>query len=910
MKKPDRYFAFLLRRLPASFRDRHGRELGALLDEMKEDLGPTPSKITLLRLYLAVTWDLLSQSPLSRPEPTPGAHEERQARGVGTKGTSLDGIGMDLKQAIRSLLHAPTYTIVALATLILGIGANAAIFSVVDAVLFRPPANVQDPEDLVAIYTSDFSGPEFGSSSYPDLVDFIAGAPALEAASGVRSGSANVVDDRGVTRILSTESVSGDYFDMLGATPFSGRWFTDEEGRWDSGASVAVLGHGTWSRMFGSDPAILGSQLRISGHSITIVGIAPPSLGSGGVIPALLPDLWLPPATEALMNGDSHFVTRRNRGRLIRGRLADGVTIETLQGQLDAVAAALHSEYPEAWTDVRGESRRVSVTPEGIPPEASGLVALFTALLVSAVVLLLLIACANVATITLVRGSGRHREIAVRSSLGASRGRVARHAVVESFLLGAVGGAGGLGLAWLLARVVSSTRITVFNDSVAFDLSVGPRVLAFSLAVTVLTMIAVGLLPALKAYRVDIAAILNSDGSTLGRGRRLSARNALVVAQVSVSLVLLVGGGLFIQSVRAAARWDVGFETEDVASVSLSLAPEGYGPEEAMRFFAELRSRIEARPDVERTALANRLPLGGSVQRRGVAVGGYTPAAGEDMEFDFYRVSAGFFETLGMAIEEGRAFDLRDVAGAPPVAIVNEAFAERFWRGQDPLGGTMRFGGTGGVDAVVVGIVADANYRTIGEEALPAFFASLDQRPSAEATLLARVGPGRAPALLAEIRNELRAIDPNVPIGSLRTMSDVVAGRLLPQRIGALLLVTAGGLGALLSMMGLYGVIAYLVSQRTREMGVRMALGASAEVVIRMVLGRGLALAAIGVVIGLAAAVGVTRFLESLLFGVAPTDPIVFSLAATGVIAASLLAMYMPARRAASVDPATTLREE
>ncbi|MCH7892064.1 MAG: ABC transporter permease, partial [Gemmatimonadetes bacterium] len=508
MKKPDRYFAFLLRLLPASFRDRHGRELGALLDSMKEDLGPSPSKITLLRLYLAVTWDLLWQSPLSRPEPTPGAHEERRARGVSRKRTPLDGIGLDLKQAIRSLLHAPTYTIVALVTLILGIGANAAIFSVVDAVLFRPRANVQDPEGLVSIYTSDFSGPQFSSSSYPDLVDFIAGAPALEAASGVRSGSGNVEDDRGVTRILLAELVSGNYFDMLGATPFSGRWFTDEEGRWDSGAPVAVIGHGTWSRMFGSDPAILGSQLRISGHSITIVGIAPPSMGSGS-IPALLPDLWLPPPTEVLMNGESHFVGRGNRGRVIRARLADGATIETLQAQLDAVAAALASEYPRFWTDVRGETRRVTVTPDmrGMTPEDSVQAALVAALLVSAVVLLLLIACANVATITLVRGSRRHREIAVRGALGASRGRVARHAVVESLLLGAVGGAGGLGLAWLLARVVSGIRFGPPGDSVAVDLSVGPRVLAFSLAVTVLTMIAVGLLPALKAYRVDIAAM-------------------------------------------------------------------------------------------------------------------------------------------------------------------------------------------------------------------------------------------------------------------------------------------------------------------------------------------------------------------------------------------------------------------
>ncbi len=902
MKKPDRYFAFLLRLLPASFRDRHGRELGSLLDQMKEDLGPSPSKITLLRLYLAVTWDLLWQSPLSRPEPTPGGHEERRARVVSRKRTSLDGIGLDLKQAIRSLLHSPTYTIVALVTLTLGIGANAAIFSVVDAVLFRPRANVQDPEGLVSIYTSDFSGPQFGSSSYPDLVDFIAGAPALEAASGVGLGSRNVEDDRGVTRILLAEFVSGDYFDMLGATPFSGRWFTDEEGRWDSGASVAVIGHGTWSRMFGSDPAILGSQLRLEGQSITIVGIAPPSMGSAPN-PALLPDLWLPPATEALIGGESQFVTRGSRGMRILGRLADGATIETLQAQLDAVAAALASEYPRLWTDVRGATRRVTVTPDmrGMPPEASGLVALFVALPVSAVVLLLLIACANVATITLVRGSRRHREIAVRGALGASRGQVARHALVESLLLGAVGGAGGLGLAWLLARVVSSTSITVFNESVAVDLSVGPRVLAFSLAVTVLTMIAVGLLPALKAYRVDIAAMLRSDGSTLGRGRWLSARNVLVVAQISVSLVLLVGGGLFIQSVRAAVSWDHGLETEDVATASLSLAPEE---------FAQLRSRIEARPDVERTALANRLLLTGGGQRTRVGVGGYTPEAGEDMEIDYFRVSAGFFETLGMAIVEGRAFDLQDVAGAPPVAIVNEATAERFWRGRNPLGGTIRFFGTGGVDAVVVGIVADANYRTIGEEVRPAFFSSLDQRPSTSATLLARTAPGRAPALLAEIRNELRAIDPDVPIDDLRTMSDVVADALLPQRIGALLLVAAGGLGVFLSMMGLYGVIAYLVSQRTREMGVRMALGASAGGIIRMVLGRGLTLAAIGVVIGVAAAVGVTRFLESLLFGVDPTDPIVFSLAATGVIAVSLLAMYMPARRAASVDPATTLREE
>jgi predicted permease len=390
------------------------------------------------------------------------------------------------------------------------------------------------------------------------------------------------------------------------------------------------------------------------------------------------------------------------------------------------------------------------------------------------------------------------------------------------------------------------------------------------------------------------------------RWRALGTRNALIVAQVSASLVLLVGAGLLIRSVRSATSVDVGFAVVDVATLSLDLGPEGYGPEEARMLFDRLATRIGSRPEVEQVALIDLLPLT-SERRRSVQIAGHTPATGEDMEFDYFVVGPGLLETMEMPLVEGREIDEGDTETAATVFLVNESFARRFWPGRSPLGEQMT---AARMQGAVVGVVADADYRSIGETPRPAFFMSLAQFPRARATLVARTAPDAAPGLLAAIRDEVRAIDPSLPIASLRTMSDVLAAEILPQRVGAVLLLAAGGVGLFLSVLGLYGVIAYLVSQRTREMGVRMALGATTPGIVRMVLSRGLVLSLAGVGIGTVAALVGTRFLRSFLYTVDPADPLVFGVTVVAVVAVSALAAYVPARRAATTDPTVALRSE
>jgi predicted permease len=854
----------------------------------------------LARVWLAAVRDVVQQSVrlrLSgggrRREPTPFA-------------TRVEVFFLDLRHATRSLLRAPLYTVVALVTLALGIGTNTAIFSAIDAVLFRPPAHVIDPEELVTIYTSDYSGPAYGASSYPDFEDFVAGTPALEEASTVTVQPVNIPDDDGVTRVLMAELVGPGYFQMLGALPFRGRWFTEEENAWDSGSLVAVLGHGTWTRMFGADPGILGRQFRVSGQILTVVGVAPPGMGGGGLVPAMVPDLWLSPSSGALIGGDDAFDTRGDRGWLIRARMADGATIEQVDQQLQAVAATLYATYPAAWTDVNDESRRVTVTPDArMFPQLAGPVVIASSLLTALMGLILLIACANLATLALVRGARRARELAVRSALGAGRARLARQVLMEAGLLAALGGVGGLGLAFLATRMLEAVRPSFADVALSIDLSAGPRVLLFSLGVTALAMIAVGLLPALSASRPELVSMLKGD-TLAARWRTLGLRNVLIIAQVSASLVLLVGAGLLVRSVRSATAVDVGFAVDDVATLTLDLGPEGYEAEEARALYARLATRIQARPEVEGVGLVDVLPLT-STRRRSVQVAGYTPATGEDMEFDFFAVGPGFLETMRMPVLEGRGVDEGDTEGAPTVYLVNESFAQRFWPGRSPIGEQMTSARRQGT---VVGVVADADYRSIDEPPRAAYFVSLGQFPATRASLVARTAPSAAAALLGEMRDEVRAIDTSLPIANLRTMSDVLAAELLPQRLGALLLLIAGGVGLFLSVLGLYGVIAYLVSQRTREMGVRMALGATGPGIVRMVLSRGLALSLVGVGLGTAVALAGTRFLESFLFSVSPVDPLVFGVTAAAVVGVSALAAYVPARRAATTDPTVALRAE
>ena len=444
--------------------------------------------------------------------------------------------------------------------------------------------------------------------------------------------------------------------------------------------------------------------------------------------------------------------------------------------------------------------------------------------------------------------------------------------------------------------------------SISLDLGVDGAVLLFSIGVTMVTVVAVGLLPALRASRPDLVTDLKEGGDGAGTARHsFSLKNLLVVAQISASLVLLVGAGLFLKSLQSAMRVDVGFEPDGLSTVALSLAREGFSLEEAELFFAQLNERVAALPGVESTALADALPLTiAAGRRRGVGIPDYTPLEGEDMEYQFFTVSPGYFATLQSPLRSGREFTAEDRADGAPAVIVNEAFAQHFWPGEDPLGKLVTLGGN---DAQVVGLAANASYRTLSEETREAFFTPLAQNPSAAQTLIAPTAPDHAEDLLGPIRSEVLAMNSRLPISSLRTMNEAIASTLLPQRIASWLLSIAGGLGLLLASVGLYAVMSFLVAQRTREVGVRMALGATRRDVVRMVVRQGLSLAVAGSVFGLLLAGGVTRFLESLLYGVSALDAGVFVAMPLTALLVAGVASFVPAWRAASVDPAITLRE-
>ena len=794
-------------------------------------------------------------------------------------------------------------------TLALGIGATTAIFSLVNAVLLRPPAHVVHPEELVSVFTSDYSGPPYGTSSHPDFEAFREDTPALAAAVSVDPWVLNMAGDDGLVRSHITEFVSGNYFEMLGVPMSLGRGFIPEEGDFASGLGVVVVSHGFWTRELGSDPGAVGRTLRLSGHTLTVVGVAPEAFV--GSLPAVSTEFWAPPATESLIRGEETFRQRGDRGTFIRARLAPGATVESAQQQLTTLASRLQEQYPRQWTDVRGDTRRITVVPDArLPPQMKGAVNGFAALLLAVVGIVLLIACANVANLTLARAIARGREIAIRVSMGAGRGRVVRQLLTESALLGLVGGVAGLAMAWFLVGLAGSLK-PVAGVAVTVDLGIDGRVLAVSVAVTLLTVMAVGLVPALRASCPDLVSSLK-DGAeaSAGRFRWFHLRNLLVLAQVSASLVLLVGAGLFLKSLRAAVSVDPGFTVDGIAAVSLDLEPEGYSRQDALRFFEALRARLDGRADVLGTGIIDALPMTlGAGKRSGVSITGYTPGEGEDMEFQYFALGDGLVEALGMHLVAGRTFTAAEAEDAPLTVLVNRSFADRFWPGESALGKTLTWNGDN--PAEVVGVLEDAMYRSLTDTDRPAYFIPVGQRPSASLTLVARTDPALVDELLATMKDEVRAADPRLTgISSLQSMQDAIAFTLLPQRIASGLLSLAGGLGLLLATVGLYGVMSFLVERRIREVGLRMALGARAADVVGMVVGRGLRVAAAGAVVGLALAAVVTRFLASQLFGVSPLDLSVFAVMGLGAMSVAAVACSIPARRAASVDPAVALREE
>jgi putative ABC transport system permease protein len=826
----------------------------------------------------------------------------------------MHGLAMDARLAARRLGASPGFALAAVLSLGLGIGAVTTLASLVQAVLLRP-LPVAEPERVVAVYTSDYSGPSHGASSYPDYLDF--------RASGIFDGLVAYemaplgLAAEGVSARAWAEFVTGDYFATLGIPVARGRALAPGDDR--AGAPpVAIVSHALWRRLLGGDPSVVGRAVTLSGRPFTVVGVAAP--GFSGLTRGLAMDVWVPMASRPLLGADPRALeSRGSRSLMLLGRLAPGLPPAAAEARLRTLAQSLREAHPLEWADVRQETRRIALLPEWqarLSPMLAGPVQLFLALLGAIAALVLLAACANVASLFLARLVRRRREVAVRLSLGAGRGRLVRQFLAETLLVALLGGVLGTLLAYAATGAIASARLPL-PLPVALDVQPDPRVLAFALSVSLLTGVALGLLPALAAARTDVLPGLK-DGAParLGRGR---LRGAFVVAQVALSLVLVCGAFLVLRGLGRAAAIDPGFDGAPVLAVPVDLVLSGYDEAGTVGFEARVRERAGAVPGVTAVALSANVHLDPlSTVRRGITVEGYARGADEDMEVHAAAVGAGFFQALGLPLVRGRGFTEADRPGAPPVAVVNETFARRYWPGQDPLGRRLSTSGPQGPFLEVVGVARDAKYGTLGEDPRAFFYVAFAQdhrfvRSIGEfvpATVLVRTSGGDPRAHAAAVQQAVQDVDPQVSLSPVRPFADLVGLSTLPSRIAGAVLLAFGALGLGLAALGLSGVVAQSVGQRTREFGVRVAIGARRGQIVRLALDEGLRLVAVGLVLGLGLGLALARLASSLLFGLSTVDPVTFVGAPALLLCVAVGAAWVPARRASRVDPVACLRSE
>jgi predicted permease len=812
----------------------------------------------------------------------------------------------DVRQGLRLVAGHPAFTAVAVLSLAIGIGANTAIFSLVDALLLRP-LPVERPAELAAVYTSDFSGPAYGASSFLDYLEFRERTDIFRGLAAFGPLLANIVAGQNSER-ASGSFTTGNFWEVLGVGPLRGRVYGPPEDT--IGANpVAVLSDRFWRRL--GEPAVeLNGRISINGHAFTVIGIAPGEFS--GLLPFGAVDFWVPAATLHQLRPDPNpLVSRGSRGSLVVGRLAPGVSRDQAQAAFTVLAGQLAAAYPDAWLDVRRQPRRLTLAPATrVTPMIRGSVAGFLALLMAIVGLVLLIACANVANLLLARAGARRREIAVRISLGASRGRLVRQLITESLVLSVLAGASGIILASWIVNAVSAFRPPIALP-VPLDPSLDSGVLLFALALSLATGLLFGLAPALVSTRSDVVTSLKSDAAGAGRRRRMPLGHGLVMLQVAFSLLVLVAAGLLIRTLQQSQAVRLGFDPENVATARIDLTGSGsLTPERIIQTLQAIVDRLSALPNVSRASLATIVPLGLGASRRSVTVEGYQPQPGEDIERHFNVVSPGYFETMAIRIVRGRAFSDDDRVGSPPVAIVNETFARRFWNGDDPIGKRISMRGARGPWMEIVGITEDGRYVSVLDETLPYVFVPIWQNPSPAAVVHVRTATGHPAGIIPLIRDSIHDLQPSLPVFEAGPLADLTGIGLLPHRLAASWLGLFGGVALLLSAIGLYGVLGHAVSLRRREIGVRLAIGATPRAILALVLSQGMRVVLAGLAVGLGSALIAMRLLASMLYEVSPSDPLTFGLTTALLLLVALAASYLPARRAARLDPIRILRQE
>jgi predicted permease len=822
--------------------------------------------------------------------------------------TWIQDLAQDIRYGFRILRKNPGFTAAAVITLGLGIGVNAAIFSIVNAVLFKS-LPVREPKELVDVYTTEHGEFfEYAPMAYPDYEDFRDQNRTLAGLIGFAPTQV-AMQDKNETELIPTEEVTGDYFETLGVQMLLGRGFDPARNKAIGGDPVAVLSYGTWQRKFGSDPHVVGKTILLNGNVITIVGVAYRNFH--GLMCGISPGLWVPISMDHVLHLGNPVHDRGSQWLFVMGRLNSGVSIHQAQADLKAIASGLGQQYPDT-----NKNRSAALLPASkvkIIPEVDTALYTTSGVLLGFVGLILFIACANIAGMLLARASVRRREIALRTALGANRLRLIRQLLTESLLLSLLGGTLALGMTAAFNVVVSRGLENIhMGIPVGFGLtlSVDFRVLGFTLLIVTAATFLFGLFPALNASSGSLPSALKEESGTLaGSQRKHRILNALVVGQVTVSLLLLICAGLSLRSMRNASRVDPGFDSRNVASASFLPSLAGYDSKQAYAYYQQLTDRVRALPGVQSVSFADRLPLTFVIQLTSCAPEGKTTVPKKQWQkVDRSAVGPSYFETMRIPILRGRPFMERQGSASPLVVIVNEALATLFWPGQDPIGKRLWFT-KDDKPYEVVAVARDGKYRTLGEGHRPFAYWNIQQTSSIDEFVLARTGEDPR-VLLASIRQISREIDPKVPATNLETLEEQTSVALLLPRAGGFLFGLFGLLGLTLASVGLYGVIAYSVSQRTHEIGIRMALGASPREISNLIMGRGLGLVLIGTVLGLAGAFALTRILSIMLYGVSATDPLTFAGVALFLATVAMGACFVPTRRAMRVDPMLALRYE
>ena len=805
----------------------------------------------------------------------------------------------DIRFGLRQLMKQPGFAVLAIISMALGIGANTSIFSLVDTALLRPLA-VKEPSQLVELYGTLHNGAEWSLQSYPNYKEYRDRNSVFSGLFVYRVTVSSLTVNNSSQRVWGY-LVSGNYFDVLGVKPMLGRAFLPEEDQTPDSHPVAVISYNCWQHRFAGDPQIVGKTVQFNSHPFTIIGVAPK--GFIGTEVAYDPEMFIPVMMAKTIEPGSTWLDKRDSNNLFTvGRLKPGVSFAQAKAALETLTAKLAQDYPENV----GFGIRLGKPGLFIPDIANSVFA-FTVLLAAVGGLVLLLACVNLANLLLARATERRREIAVRLASGASRRRLVRQLLTESLLISLSGGAAGV---FLSAAINSAVRgIHLPSDvTLLFDLRTDWRVLTFALVLSIATGILFSLIPALQSSKPQLVPALKDESSMAGF-RRSRLRNFLVIAQVSLSLVLLISAGLIVRSLQAAQKMRPGFNPENAVAISFDVSLQGYNEQRGRAFQRQVLERAQSLPQVESAALTDYLPLGLNYNSSTIYVEGTQFTGPSNLPIAVPIDSGpGYFDVMGIPLR-GRDFRDDENKKESRFAIVNETFVKKLLNGQDPIG--RRFNWHGPTDPFfeIVGVVPDGKYNSLGEDPKPAVYTPLYRDYSGQVTLVARTHSDPRQVLSA-LRGEVQKLDPSVSVYAAKTLKEHLGTSLFPARMAAIALGSFGVLALILAAVGIYGVMSHVVAGRTREIGLRMALGAQLSDVQKLILKQGMFLAAIGSAFGLIIALGGARMMKSLLYGVSTSDPITFTGVALLLVGIAFLACWIPARRASRVEPMIALRAE